>query len=226
MVDPPHRPERSEGMRPSTLQPQVPRGGDSRCLCPRVGAARGRAARGGRRRRTFLGLVLLCLALVVEAHGALVHAVGLHAVLAAEATRVVWGKRGQRRTHGRCGGTRPGCDPPRGPAHTAKHTRSHHCHTSDTGHQAARPFCQRTPLARQQGERPPCTHPTWETGCSNEGQQAQKATHGPVPEKTLLPTTFRPGQPGADTRSTRPVPGCPGEAGSLRGPSRAPRDVR
>lgn len=86
MVDPPHRPERSEGVRTSTLQPQVPRGGDSRCLCPRVGAARGRAARGGRRRRTFLGLVLLCLALVVEAHGALVHAVGLHTVLAAEAT--------------------------------------------------------------------------------------------------------------------------------------------
>lgn len=47
----------------------------------------------GRRGRTFLGLVLLRLALVVKAHRALVHAVSLHAVLAAKATRVVWGDR-------------------------------------------------------------------------------------------------------------------------------------
>ena len=42
---------------------------------------------------TSLRPVLLRLALVVEAHGALVHAVGLHAVFATETTRVVWGDR-------------------------------------------------------------------------------------------------------------------------------------
>lgn len=42
---------------------------------------------------TSLRLVLLRLALVVEAHGALVHPVSLHAILAAEATRVVCGDR-------------------------------------------------------------------------------------------------------------------------------------
>lgn len=58
-------------------------------------AARGQAARwtgcGAPPGRTFLRLVLLRLALVVEAHGALVHPVGLHAILAAEAAGVVCG---------------------------------------------------------------------------------------------------------------------------------------
>lgn len=37
--------------------------------------------------------MFLRLALVVEAHGTLVHAVGLHAILATETARVVWGDR-------------------------------------------------------------------------------------------------------------------------------------
>ena len=37
--------------------------------------------------------MFLRLALVVEAHGTLVHSVGLHAILATETARVVWGDR-------------------------------------------------------------------------------------------------------------------------------------
>lgn len=38
---------------------------------------------------TFLGLVLLRLSLVLEAHGALIHLVGLHTKLAAKALGVI-----------------------------------------------------------------------------------------------------------------------------------------
>ena len=48
-----------------------------------------RRAQRNQTQRTFLGLVLLRLALVVEAHGALVHTVSLHTVFATKAARVV-----------------------------------------------------------------------------------------------------------------------------------------
>lgn len=86
--------------------------------------------------RTSLRLVLLRLALVVEAHGAPVHAVGLHAVLAAEATGVVCGDRAAA-VRGRA---RP---PPwgRGRGAAAQRARAHvttrrsrpRSHTSDAG---------------------------------------------------------------------------------------------
>lgn len=64
---------------------------------PRATRGRGRPQSAGcaaaARPPTSLRPVLLRLALVVEAHGTLVHAVGLHAVLATETARVVWGDR-------------------------------------------------------------------------------------------------------------------------------------
>lgn len=44
----------------------------------------------GATRPTFLGFVLLCFALVLEAHGTFIHLVCLDAKLATEALRVIW----------------------------------------------------------------------------------------------------------------------------------------
>lgn len=66
------------------------------CACGTDGEGRPHAGRSGAPGGpTFLRFVLLRLALVVEAHGALVHAVGLHAILATKAARVVCGDRAE-----------------------------------------------------------------------------------------------------------------------------------
>lgn len=108
-----------------------------------AGLAKGGAPRGGRGPaggRTSLRFVLLRLALVVEAHGAPVHAVGLHAVLAAEAAGVVCGDRAAAvRGRGEAGGVRL----PRGRAHTlqlAGAARGHTRVTLGPGRRESRPF--------------------------------------------------------------------------------------
>lgn len=103
-----------------------------------AGLAKGGAPRGGRGPaggRTSLRLVLLRLALVVEAHGAPVHAVGLHAVLAAEAAGVVCGDR--------AAAVRGRARPPPWRAHTlqlAGAARGHTRVTLGPGRRESRPF--------------------------------------------------------------------------------------
>lgn len=104
-----------------------------------AGLAKGGAPRGGRGPaggRTSLRFVLLRLALVVEAHGAPVHAVGLHAVLAAEAAGVVCGDRAAA-VRGRARpppwGSGRGAAAQRPRAHVTTRRSRPRSHTSDAG---------------------------------------------------------------------------------------------
>lgn len=166
-----------------------------------AGLAKGGAPRGGRGPaggRTSLRFVLLRLALVVEAHGAPVHAVGLHAVLAAEAAGVVCGDRAAA-VRGRARpppwGSGRGAAAQRPRAHVTTRRSRPRSHTSDAGPRT--PGVTSLSIIRGQGS---CS-PAWE-GHRRDSSVEESCAAKTFPE-TAPPSRAR-GQLRARDPSARP----------------------